>query len=136
MHANPDVAFLPIGLVRNPIDTVYSSWRRWRSDPQANLAEWLRAYQNLARLARVLGPRLAVVRYEDAVRDPARLDFAFAFAGVVRPPESRSFLRADSVRKWKRDPDFHCWLDASVEALAHDFGYGAKELVPPSISIT
>ncbi len=30
----PDVDFLFIGLVRNPMDTLYSSWKRWRALPQ------------------------------------------------------------------------------------------------------
>jgi hypothetical protein len=136
MDESPEIAFLPIALVRNPIDTLYSSWRRWGSDPQANQVEWLRAYRNLVRLARDLGPKLAVLRYEDAIRDPARLDFAFAFAGVARPPESRRFLHADSLQKWRRDPEFRCTLDPAVVALARELGYSAEELAPASISIS
>jgi hypothetical protein len=88
------------------------------------------------RLARRLGPKLRVLRYEDVVRDSALLDFAFAFAGVARSPESRDFLHADSVRKWKLDPDFHCRLDSAVVTLARELGYPARELASPSTSIS
>lgn len=133
MAKSPEIGFLPIGLVRNPLATIHSSWRRWGSDPQANQQEWLRAYRNLVRLGDVLGPKLAVLRYEDLVRDPARLDFAFEFAGVARPPASRSFLHADSVRKWERDPGFRIALDPRVAALARQLGYAAEELGPPAL---
>jgi len=130
MDANPDVAFLALGLVRNPIDVVYSSWRRWGSDPDANQHEWLRAARNLERLAGVLGPRLVVLRYEDVIRDPARLAFVHAFAGVPASPESRRFLHGDSIQKWRRDPDFRLAPAAEVRRLALAFGYRPQELEP------
>jgi hypothetical protein len=132
MDASPEIGFLAIGLVRNPVDVVHSSWRRWGSQPQANQHEWLRAARNLQRLAGVLGPRLAVLRYEDMVRDPARLDFAHAFAGVPRHPEGRDFLHRDSIQKWRRDPGFRFELAAPVRALALELGYRPEELAPGS----
>lgn len=128
MDASPEIGFLAIGLVRNPIDVVYSSWRRWGSAPESNQYEWLRAGRNLQRLVAVLGPRLAVLRYEDAIRDPARLDFVHAFAGVPYTPESRGFLHADSIQKWRRDGDFRFVLAAPVRALALELGYPPQEL--------
>jgi len=124
----PEIQFLAIGLVRNPVDVVHSSWRRWGSDPEANQHEWLRAARNLQRLSGLLGPRLALLRYEDVVRDPARLDFAHAFAGVPRSRESRGFLHADSIQKWRRDPDFRFALAAPVRDLALELGYRPEEL--------
>jgi len=35
-----DVEFLIIGLVRNPMDTLYSMWCRWRSRPEQMQYEW------------------------------------------------------------------------------------------------
>ena len=128
MGASPDVTFLAIGLVRNPIDVVYSSWKRWRAAPEPNQHEWLRAARNLQRLTAVLGPRLAVLRYEDAIRDPARLDFVHAFTGVPRTPESQDFLHRDSIQKWRRDPDFRFVLAAPVRQLALELGYRPEEL--------
>ena len=128
MDASPDIAFLAIGLVRNPIDVVYSSWRRWGAAPEPNQHEWLRAARNLQRLVGVLGPRLAVLRYEEAIRDPARLDFVHAFAGVARSPQSQGFLHADSIQKWRRDPDFRFALAAPVRTLALELGYTPEEL--------
>jgi hypothetical protein len=128
MDASPEIGFLAIGLVRNPIDVVYSSWRRWGSQPEPNQYEWLRAARNLRRLLPVLGGRLALLRYEDAISDPARLDFTHAFAGVPRAPASRGFLHADSLQKWRRDPDFRFVLAAPVRALALELGYQPQEL--------
>jgi hypothetical protein len=124
----PDIAFLAVGLVRNPMDTLYSSWRRWGSAPEANQYEWLRAYRNLGRLAGRLGSRLVVRRYEDLVRDPARLDFLLEFAGVARPEGSGAFLHADSLGRWRRDAAFRLRLAAPVAALARELGYQAEEL--------
>jgi hypothetical protein len=76
----------------------------------------------------VLGSRLAVIRYEDAIADPARLDFVHAFAGVPRAAESRGFLHADSIQKWRRDADFRCALAPEVAALALELGYPREEL--------
>jgi hypothetical protein len=132
MDASPETGFLAIGLVRNPIDVVYSSWRRWGSEPQANQYEWLRAARNLRRLAGLAGPRLRVVRYEDVIRDPARLDFAHAFAGVPRSPASRGFLHQGSLQKWRRDRGFRLELDEGVRALALQLGYLPEELLDPA----
>lgn len=133
MEATPDVAFLAIGLVRNPLDTLYSSWLRWGADPRPNQYEWLRAYRNLQRLARDVGSPLVVLRYEDVVRDPARLDFVHAFAAAPRPPESRGFLRADSIQKWRSDRRFRLALDPEVTMLARELGYRTVELRTPAV---
>jgi len=128
MDASPEIAFLAIGLVRNPVDVVHSSWRRWGSQPEANQHEWLRAARNLQRLDGALGPRLVLLRYEDMVREPARLDFAHAFAGVPRSPESRGYLHRDSIQKWRRDPEFRFALASPVRDLALAFGYRPEDL--------
>ena len=50
MEKLTDVEFLIIGLIRNPMDTIYSMWDRWRSRPEHIQFEWLLAYQNLLKL--------------------------------------------------------------------------------------
>jgi hypothetical protein len=131
MDASPEIGFLAIGLVRNPIDVVYSSWQRWRTEPRANQYEWLRAARNLQRLAALPGSRLRVVRYEDLICDPARLDFVHEFAGVPRSAASRDFLHADSLQKWRRDRGFRFELDPAVRGLAVQLGYPPEELLDP-----
>lgn len=128
MDSSPEIGFLAIGLVRNPIDVVYSSWRRWRAAPEANQHEWLRAARNLQRLAGLAGPRLRVLRYEDLIREPSRLDFVHEFAGVPRGPESRGFLHGDSLQKWRRDPGFRFQLAGDVRGLALQLGYRPEEV--------
>lgn len=43
----PEISFRFIGLVRNPMDTLYSMWSRWRYVPEQRQDEWVRAYRNL-----------------------------------------------------------------------------------------
>jgi hypothetical protein len=128
MDQSPEIGFLAIGLVRNPIDVAYSSWRRWRAAPEASQHEWLRAARNLERLRGPAGSRLRVLRYEDMIREPARLGFAHEFAGVPQSPESRGFLHDDSLQKWRRDPGFRLRLAGEVRGLAVRLGYPPEEL--------
>jgi hypothetical protein len=111
---------------------VYSSWQRWRTEPRANQYEWLRAARNLQRLSALAGSRLRVARYEDLIRDPARLDFVHEFAGVPRSAASRGFLHADSLQKWRRDRGFRFELDPAVRGLAVQLGYPPEQLDPVS----
>ncbi|MEE8585299.1 MAG: hypothetical protein V3T83_10655, partial [Acidobacteriota bacterium] len=41
MKRYPEISFLVIGLVRNPMDTLYSMWSRWRLSPEERQHEWL-----------------------------------------------------------------------------------------------
>ncbi|HYE74680.1 MAG TPA: sulfotransferase, partial [Blastocatellia bacterium] len=57
-----DVDFLLIGLIRNPMDTAYSQFNRWRSRPEQVQKQWLTAYQNLLKLKQIVGEQLVIVR--------------------------------------------------------------------------
>ena len=63
----PDIEFLLIGLVRNPMDTIYSQFIRWGARPERLQHQWQLAYENLLALKERCGEHLIVLRYEDIV---------------------------------------------------------------------
>ena len=77
-----DVDFLLIGLVRNPMDTIYSQYKRWKSPPEKVEEQWVVAYQNLLKLKDKLGDRLVIVRYEDIISSLEYLEPVFNFCEV------------------------------------------------------
>jgi len=82
-----DVEFLIIGLVRNPMDTIYPMWSRWRSRPEQMQYEWLLAYQNLIKLNKLLKDRLVMVKYEDLVAQQSNLTKIYQFIEHDQPPQ-------------------------------------------------
>ena len=62
-----DVDFLLIGLIRNPMDTIYSQYKRWKSSPKKVEKQWFVAYQNLLKLRDVIGEQLVIIRYAETV---------------------------------------------------------------------
>jgi hypothetical protein len=119
-----DVSF--VGLVRNPIDTLYSMWQRWRGLPNHNQHDWYTAYTNLLRLRDLVGERLTIIRYEDMVRDPAQLAPIYHFMGLAN--ESAGFLHDRSLGKWRSDRRFGFRLAPAVVALAEQFGYDQADM--------
>jgi len=122
----PDVALHVVGLVRNPMDVLYSMWDRRRETPEVHQHEWREAYGNLQKLKERLGDDLTVVRYEDMIDDPSVLEPVCRFAGI--PVPERGYFHGRSLQKWSRDPRYGFVLDPDVERLARDFGYSDDEL--------
>jgi len=120
--------FLYVGLVRNPMDALYSAWSRWRTFPEYAQFEWQLAYRNLDRLRARLGERLVTVRYEDIVKDLASLAPVIEFVGARQEDLPRDLLHARSVNKRRNDPRYGFRLAPSVRELASTFGYEAGEL--------
>ncbi|MCC7257269.1 MAG: sulfotransferase [Gammaproteobacteria bacterium] len=116
-----------IGLVRNPMDALYSSWRRWNALPERAQHDWRRAYTNLRELAGRVGDRLYVVRYEDLVTDPAVMAGICRFLGI-EPVVGASSLHRVSLGKWRSDATYGFVLDPAVAELARSFGYAAEDL--------
>lgn len=127
MNRLTDVQFLIIGLVRNPMDTLYSAWRNWRTFPEKNQYQWQLAYENLLRSKELFGENLVVVRYEDIVQDTKPLKKVFEFVGV---PESsiKSHLHSRSVQKWRRDRIYGFQLAQEVQCLGNRFEYNYDEM--------
>ncbi|MDO6459747.1 sulfotransferase [Granulosicoccaceae sp. 1_MG-2023] len=125
MERNRDVDFLLIGLVRNPMDTIYSQFDRWRHTPSAMEKQWLTAYRNLQRLEALVGPeRIVKLRYEDMVRDPQQhLRRVFEFCGVTNPQIDTAYLHTDSLQRWKDKSWFGFCLSEEAMNFAEDLGY-------------
>lgn len=119
-----------IGLIRNPIDTLYSIWQRWRIRPELRQHEWVAAYENLRSLTQRLGGRIIVVRYEDLVTDPSQLVDVCAFLGIDRNQDVGGGIRSDAVSRWHADRTFGFQPDQRVVDLAMSFGYDPEDLSP------
>ena len=134
-----EVDFLLVGLVRNPMDTLYSAFRRWKTPPEALQYEWLRAYQNLQELSKQLGEysvdnpsgKIVIVRYEDLAISLAPLAPIFDFCSSV-PSSQAKCLNGKSLLKWQQDSLFGFSLAPEVTALAMDYGYSDDELANAS----
>ena len=117
-----------IGLVRHPIDTVYSGWTRWRFNCAAFEKEWLSSYQNLYSLVE-RGDVAGVFRYEDLSRSSYVLDeFLTGVCGLKKTSSDYSF-NEKSLNKWKRDGLFPYKISEEAKDLARDFGYGEESFV-------
>lgn len=121
------VDFLLIGLVRNPMDTLYSAFRRWKTPPEALQYEWLTAYANLRQLSGQLGEKVVIVRYEDLVASLEPLRPVFEFCGAMPSTEAKC-LNKSSLLKWQQDSLFGFSLAPEVFEMARAYGYGAAEL--------
>jgi hypothetical protein len=124
-----------IGLVRNPIDTVYSAWTRWRFSHQAFEQEWFYTYRNLHKLPK-LTTDIKIFRYEDISRSSLEFDeFLFSRCGLKKISNAFSF-NENSLYKWKRDGFFHYHLSRAAKILALSLGYNADDLtIKKTVSI-
>ncbi|MGB3292075.1 MAG: hypothetical protein WBB01_03665, partial [Phormidesmis sp.] len=129
IHEVNDVDFLLIGLIRNPMDTIYSQFKRWKSPPEKVEKQWLTAYQNLLRLREIHELPLAIVRYEDIVSSLKSLEPVFSFCGVSATADDESYVHTKSIGKWKNDKLFGLSLSHQTIELAEKFRYQKSELV-------
>lgn len=128
MERLPDIDFCLIGLVRNPMDTLYSAFKRWKTPPEQGQYEWLVAYQNLLKLKEIVGDRLVIIRYEDMVSSLSYLEPIFEFVGVKKDHADREYLHTKSTFKWKNDSLYGFTLSEEVMNLAKKYGYKQSEL--------
>lgn len=128
-----DVRF--IGLVRSPMDTIYSQYDRWRSPPGRVERQWVIAYDNLKRLKAMLGERLSVVRYEDLVTSSQTIRQIIEDLGLDYSGDAKEILHKSSLRKWDRDSRFGFSLSEETIELAQEYGYTREELLNEGSSI-
>lgn len=122
-RSNPDIAFRYLGLVRDPMDTLYSMWRRWAVPPDTRQHEWVRAYRNLLAFREGVANRFLLIRYEDLVTDPTVIRKVCDFIGVEWQAEIGASLVAGSIGAWRRDKTYGFQPSESVLELASEFGY-------------
>jgi hypothetical protein len=123
-----NIDFLIVGLVRNPMDVVYSMWSRWRSFPERTQYEWATAYKNLLRLKSILGNKLMIIRYEDMVIDRSCLKQLHDFIGVPKNDRGCTYLHSRSLGKWKRDKYYGFQMAEEILTLAEKYGYARAEM--------
>ena len=124
----PEIDCRFIGLVRNPIATLYSSWRRFGVRPEREEKHWNRAYRTLLEFADRRPDIVQVVRYEDLVSGDANLAEVLGAQADGEPDET---LHADAVDKWRTDSSFGFRPAPETVALAERFGYLPDELSNP-----
>lgn len=118
-----DVDFFVIGLIRNPMDTLYSQFQRWRSAPEQLQYQWATAYRNLLKLKDLLGENFLILRYEDMVTSVRYLQPVLDFCGATLDEADDGFFHSRSVAKYRADRRFGFQLADEVAAVAHAFGY-------------
>lgn len=123
-----DVDFLLVGLVRNPMDTLYSQYQRWKSRPDRVQQQWLVAYRNLLQLKETVGERLVIVRYEDMIGSLAALQPVLDFCDCDAAGLAPDFFHGRSVSRWKNDPLFGFMPSDELVDLAASYGYGREQL--------
>lgn len=123
-----NIDFLFIGLIRNPMDTLYSQWRRWKAIPEKTQYQWKRAYENLLRFRDLVEDKLIIIRYEDLIDDNALLEKISEFVEQPYNREDRHF-HSRSLQKWSKDPFFGFQLSPQVRNLAVKFGYRQEDMM-------
>lgn len=124
-----DIDFLLIGLIRNPMDTLYSQFKRWRASPEKLQHQWYTAYHNLLKLKEIMGEKLIILRYEDITSSLDYLLPVFSFCDISIDTVDQSYLHRTSVFKWKQDKKFSFMLDNKVADLANEYGYKDEEII-------
>ncbi len=122
------VKFFLIGLIRNPVDTLYSSWRRWGANPVKAQYDWLRAYNNLNLFKRRAGDRLMIIRYEDLVTDRTTFHDVCHFVGIRENLAYGCRLHGGSLQRWRQDKLFRIKLDERVKDMAIKYGYTEEQM--------
>lgn len=119
-----------IGLIRNPMDTLYSMWKRWYAIPELAQYEWLRAYKNLLKFKSIVGEKLLLIKYEELVKNSEKtLITIYDFLGLDFRFTKKLNLHNRSLLKWKNDTNFGFNLDTQVLDLAHKLGYDDELLI-------
>jgi len=128
INALDNIEFLVIGLVRNPIDTIYSQFRRWKADPGTLQNRWFVSYQNLLKLKDILNEKLIIVRYEDLVSSTICLAPVYHFCEIKNVMYDADYFHNKSIQKWRSDPYFNLKLSNDIIKLAEKYGYNQSEL--------
>ncbi len=132
MERLPDVAFYFLGVVRNPMDTLYSVFRRWKTPPEQAQYEWLIAYRNLLKFRDMVGERLIILRYEEMIRSPQSLHPVCDALTIKRKCISEGYWYQPSQARWKTHPLYGFVLAEDVLRFAQNYGYTRDELIHSS----
>ena len=129
MEKNPEIETTLIGLVRNPMDTVYSQFRRWRARPEGVEKQWRRAYSNLLSIKEQAGEALHIIRYEDLSKSVEPLYPVLNRLELEKNAADRTHMHSKSHNKWRGDPNFGFALSKSTILLAQRYGYEPSQMI-------
>ena len=130
-----DIDFLLIGLVRNPMDTIYSQFKRWRTRPEELQNQWITSYQNLLKLKKLVGDKLVIIRYEDMVSSIETLQPVFDFCNARIDSVNKTYLHQKSISKWKNDSKFGFRLSDTIISFSQKYGYSKESITNESTRI-
>jgi len=125
----PEIDVCIIGLVRNPMDALYSAFNRWGSIPECGQNEWSKAYRNLLQLKELIGEKLVIIRYEDMVSSIDCLKPILKFASKDIAKIDTEYMHSKSLSRWKKDKHYGFNLSREVLELSAIFGYSNSEIL-------
>ncbi|MFP4339585.1 MAG: sulfotransferase [Cyclobacteriaceae bacterium] len=128
MQSNSEVDTLLVGLIRNPMDTIYSQYKRWKTHPEKVEKQWITSYSNLLKLKEVMGEKLYIIRYEDLISSVDYLIPVLDFCGIDQQSVDAKYFHGKSLQKWKNDSFFGFTLSEEALSLASQFGYTKDSL--------
>jgi hypothetical protein len=121
-----------VGLVRNPVDTLYSSWRRFGVRPEIEERHWIRAYTTLGDFHAERPDLVTIVRYEDLAAGSVDLPTLLGLDSASRTnPDGEAFHRR-SIQKWRQDEKFGYRPGPELIRLAQTYGYDPAEIANPN----
>lgn len=124
-----DIDFHIVGLVRNPLDTIYSAWSRWKYIPFDFEKEWLQSYENLLRLKDNTQREVTIFNYEEIGLDNAKIDKFLTSIGCERKISVEPYaIHQHSISKWREDGLFGHKLSRRTIELALKLGYHREEV--------
>jgi hypothetical protein len=118
-----------VGLVRNPVSTLYSSWRRLGVRPEHEERHWIRAYRLLLELKQRRPSQVIILRYEDIVAQKVSIRELF---GSSEMGTSESMFHNKSLDKWRLDRNFGYQPSRELVELAARYGYQPEDLANPN----
>lgn len=122
-----------IGLVRNPVATVYSAWQRFGVLPWVEEKHWCDAYRNLKALQSRHPDAVKILRYEDLASGKVDLDELGTYLGLKRVSDKGPKFHAGSIEKWRQDKTFGFKPGAETIAIASEYGYSDTDLKTPDV---
>ena len=129
VQTQPEIDFRFVGLVRNPMDALYSAWSRWRLPPEAFQQHWRTAYENLERFRGQIGDQLTVVRYEDFSSTGSTGSRLLNTLEIQATRDGADdYIHGAYRGRWKVDRGFGFQPNDAVVEVAHRFGYPAHDL--------
>lgn len=128
LMSKSNIDFYFIGLIRNPMDATFSSWKRWNADPEKNQFEWLRAYKNLLKFKKIVGGKLKTITYEKLISDRSIIRDICEFIGIEADEKIGNGFHSNSIQKWRAERFYGFQLSNDVKSLANLFGYKDYDL--------